>query len=127
MDNTSSSTPSTPLGVKPFPASDPAARPTSGDADEGPSDAASEAAAAPIVDGLLKRVTQSAHDAVDSVAAKMSSVADSLQGGAGKAGETRDEWLDAARTLIREHPIAAVAGAVVIGAALLNLRSSRDR
>jgi len=82
-------------------------------------------AAGPVVDGLIKRVTQSAHDAVDSVAAKLSAVTDGLQGGVDKAGETRDEWLEAARDAIRQHPFAAVAGAALIGAALLSLRSSR--
>ena len=82
-------------------------------------------ASAPIVDGLIKRATQSAHDAVDTVAAKVSSVADGLQGGVDKVGDTRDEWIESARDAIRQHPFAAIAGALVIGAALLSLRSSR--
>ncbi len=88
-----------------------------------PTDA--EAAAAPIVDRLIKRATSSAHDAVDSVAAKVSSLTDGLQDGASKVGDTRDEWIESARDLIRQHPFAAVAGALVIGAALLSLNSSR--
>ena len=89
----------------------------------GPSEAV--AAAAPIVDRIIKRATTSAHDAVDSVAAKVSSLTDGLQGGAAKAGDTRDEWVGAARDAIREHPFATVAGALVVGAALLSLLSSR--
>jgi hypothetical protein len=41
-------------------------------------------------------------------------------------GDKRDEWIESARDAIRQHPFAAVAGALVIGAALLSLRSSRD-
>ena len=127
MDNTTSSTPSTTSGTTPFPASDTAKTSNAPSASTGntapakPADTA--AAAAPLVDGLLKRVTQSAHDAVDNVAAKVSSVADGLQGGVDKVGDTRDEWIESARDAIRQHPFAAVAGALVIGAALLSLRS----
>lgn len=87
------------------------------------SDAA--AAAAPIVDRLIKRAASSAHDAVDSVAAKVSSLTDGLQDGVAHAGDTRDEWVEAARDAIRQHPFATVAGALVVGAALLSLLSSR--
>lgn len=87
------------------------------------SDAA--ASAAPIVDRLIKRAASSAHDAVDSVAAKVSSLSDGLQDGVAHAGDTRDEWVEAARDAIREHPFATVAGALVIGAALVSLISSR--
>ena len=130
MDNTPSSTtpnPTASSGSTPFPtdATKPAtaANASNDTAVARPADAK---AAAPIVDGLIKRVTQSAHDAVDSVAAKVSSVTDGLQGSVDKVGDTRDEWLESARDAIRQHPFAAVAGALVIGAALLSLRSSRD-
>lgn len=83
------------------------------------------AAAVPIVDRIIRRATSSAHGAVDSVAAKVNSLTDGLQDGAAKAGDTRDEWLEAARDAIRQHPLATVAGALVVGAALLSLVSSR--
>ena len=135
MDNNTttptSNTPATNTGSTPFPASNAnnANKPAASNAPADGKDASAEAkAAAPVVDGLLKRVTQSAHDAVDSVAVKVSSVADGLQGGVDKAGDTRDEWIESARDVIRQHPFATVAGALVIGAALLSLRSSsRDR
>ncbi len=135
MDNTTSpnSTTNAPSNapVTPFPASSGAsgtARPADANKPDGatatqPADAA--AAAAPVVDRLIKRVTSSAHDAVDSVAAKVSSLTDGLQGGVSKVGDTRDEWIESARDAIRQHPFAAVAGALVIGAALLSLSSSR--
>ena len=121
MDNThtpisSASTPFPTDSTKPVPAG-PAI-----DADVKTAEARSTA---PLADGLIKRVTQSAHDAVDSMAAKVSSVTDGLQGGVDKVGDTRDEWIESARDAIRQHPFAAVAGALVIGAALLSLSSSR--
>jgi hypothetical protein len=140
MDNTTSSqniaNGRTAAPVTPFPAGDgnggstsSAAANTNGDAaasNTPPADTAdAAAAAAPIVDRLIKRATSSAHSAVDSVAAKVTSLTGGLQDGVSRAGDTRDEWLESARDAIREHPFAAVAGALVIGAALLSLNSSR--
>ncbi len=85
------------------------------------------AAAVPVVEGLIDRATRSAHAAVDSVSGKVSSLADGLRDRVDGVGDTRDEWIESAREAIRQHPFAAVAGAVLIGAALLSLRSSRDR
>jgi len=125
MDNPTTPTAATP-STTPFPSSDastPAAAATPAKAEVAPETSAK--AAAPVVDSLIKRVAQSAHDAVDSVAAKVSSVTDGLQGGVDKASDTRDEWIESARDAIRQHPFAAVAGALVVGAALLSLRSAR--
>ncbi len=129
MDNTTaptSTTPATASSATPFPTD--TARPTPATSNAAPATGGADAkAAAPLVDGLIKRVTQSAHAAVDGLAAKVSSVTDGLQGGVDKVGDRRDEWVESARDAIRQHPLAAVAGALVIGAALLSLRSSRDR
>ncbi len=129
MDNTTApntSTPSTLSGSTPFPSSDDN-KPASSTAPTRAADASADAKeAASTVDRVIKRVTQGAHDAVDSVAAKVSSVTDGLQGGVDKAGDTRDAWIESARDAIRQHPFAAVGGALLIGAALLSLRSSRD-
>jgi ElaB/YqjD/DUF883 family membrane-anchored ribosome-binding protein len=134
MDNTTSPTttnPGTSSGSTPFPteATKPATATIAVNAgtDAAGTNPADAKAVAPIVDGLIKRVTQRAHDAVDSVAAKVSAVTDGLQGGVDKVGDTRDEWIESARDAIRQHPFAAVASALVIGAALLSLRSSSDR
>ena len=114
----------------PFPASSdasggmrPSAAANAQDAAAAKPDAAT--AAAPIVDRLIKRAASSAHEAVDTVAAKVSSLTDGLQDGVAHAGDTRDEWVEAARDAIRQHPFATVAGALVVGAALLSLVSSR--
>jgi hypothetical protein len=132
-NNTTSSTPTTPAAssaATPFPTdaarSATAPAPANANGELAATKPADAKAAAPIVDSLIKRATQGAHDAVDSVAAKVSSVAEGLQGGVDKVGDTRDEWLESARDAIRQHPFAAVASALVIGAALLSLRSSRD-
>jgi hypothetical protein len=102
------------------------AAPATGAKDSGSSKPADAiAAAAPVVERLIKRATDSAHGAVDSMAAKVSSLTDGLQDGVSKVGDTRDEWLDSARDAIREHPFLAVAGGLLIGAALLSLNSSR--
>ena len=90
-------------------------------------DSGAAASAAPVVDSLLKRVTQTAHEAVDGVAAKISSTVDGIQGGVSKVGDTRDEWVESAREAIRQHPFAAIGTAVLIGLALRSLTSSRDR
>jgi hypothetical protein len=82
-------------------------------------------AAAPKVDRLIERATRSAHDAVDSVAQKVTSLSAGLRDGASKPGEVADEWLEAARDAVRLHPLATVAGALVIGAALLSLAPAR--
>jgi ElaB/YqjD/DUF883 family membrane-anchored ribosome-binding protein len=134
MDNNTSPTNTTngpaSAPVTPFPASSGTARPASASKPDDASATApktgdAEAAAAPIVDRLIKRATSSAHDAVDGLAAKVSSLTDGLQDGVSKVGDTRDEWIESARDAIRQHPFAAVAGALVIGAALLSLSSSR--
>jgi hypothetical protein len=129
MDNmtTTSATPASAAGTTLFPtdAAKPAPATTSNNAaTTAPADGK---ATAPLVDSLITRVTQGAHDAVDALAAKVSSVTDGWQGGVDKVSDTRDEWVESARDAIRQHPLAAVAGALLIGAALLSLRSSRDR
>jgi hypothetical protein len=115
----------------PFPASNAMSDGATGSASEGaksmPANVARDGAAdaAPFVDGLIKRAAAGAHAAIDSVAGKASSLNDGLHGGVSRVGETRDEWIEAARDAIRQHPFAAVAGALVVGAALLSLGSSR--
>ncbi len=84
-------------------------------------------AAAPEAGGLLQRLTQRAHDVVDSAADRISSTVDGLQGGVANAGNTRDEWVESAREAIRLHPFAAVGTAVLLGLALHTLSTSRDR
>jgi hypothetical protein len=136
MDNTTSPTtadPATPSAVTPFPASNatndgPAVdtRNAGDGADGTPANRAEDGGgAAPLVDGLIKRAAAGAHAAIDSMAGKASSLNDGLHGGVSRVGATRDEWIESARDAIRQHPFAAVAGALLVGAALLSLGSSR--
>ena len=84
------------------------------------------AASTPLVDGLLRRATQGAHDVIDGLAAKASAVASGAQDKVDHVTDTRDAWIESARDAIRQHPFLAVGGALLVGAALLSLNSSRD-
>ncbi len=83
-------------------------------------DAAKDAA-----DTLLSRVTQSAHDVIDGLSAKVSGVTSGAQDKVDQALQARDEWTTAARDAVREHPLLALGGALLVGAALNALLSSR--
>ena len=61
------------------------------------------------------------------MSSRISSTIDGLQGGVSNVGDTRDEWLESAREAVRQHPFAAIGGAVLVGLALHSLMSSRDR
>jgi len=111
----------------PFPVAGQQTSAGDGAADSRQPDANAAASAVPVVDSLLKRVTQRAHEAVDGVADRISSTVEGLQGGVARAGDSRDEWLESAREAIRQHPFAAIGTAVLVGLALRSLSSSRDR
>lgn len=80
-----------------------------------------DAAAASPVQQLFKRVVDGAHDTVDGAAAKVAPVVD----GIAKVSDTRNEWVGAARDVIREHPFTAIVGALLVGAAYVSLTGSR--
>jgi hypothetical protein len=69
------------------------------------------------------RLTDGTHDAVDRAAAKVAPVVDGIS----KASDTKDQWIAATRDAIREHPFAAVATALLVGAAGIGLISSKNR
>ena len=79
---------------------------------------------APVIDGVQAKVDGVRH-AVDSARDTVANGQQSLQDGVDKLVDTKDEWIGAARTAIREHPFAAVATALLIGAAYVSLGSSR--
>jgi len=85
----------------------------------------------------MRRVVQGAHEAVDRIADKaipaverlrgsVNEASDALHQRANQAAELRDEWTESLRTTIREHPIAAVAAALAVGALLARLTASDD-
>jgi ElaB/YqjD/DUF883 family membrane-anchored ribosome-binding protein len=76
--------------------------------------------------GLLKQVVQGAHTTIDRLAdraepgvqqlgERASAAEDALREKADQLSGTRDEWLDGARTSIRDNPLVAVAAAVTLG------------
>jgi ElaB/YqjD/DUF883 family membrane-anchored ribosome-binding protein len=77
----------------------------------------------------LNRIADTAHDAVDrfadSAAPKVRQLGESMAGAeaalhekADQLGRARDEWAEGLRGTVRSHPLAAVAGAAVLGAVI---------
>lgn len=90
----------------------------------------------PTSDGLVDRLMQGAHEAVDRVGAKAGpaleklsesagSARDGLEERAGQLAQVPDEVAASARTYVREHPLTALAVAVMIGALAANLLRMR--
>ncbi len=127
MDSTPSTTTPSQTNTTSFPTANKPSAPNATASSRQQPDLKVAQAAAPETDSLLKRMTQRAHDAVDSVSERIGSTVGGVQGGVAKAGETRDEWVESAREAIRQHPFAAIGTAVLIGLALRSLTSSRDR
>jgi len=94
----------------------------------------------------LARAAAGAHRAVDSTVEKVAPVVDavhdrvesakaSVQGAKDQVYKLRDdarqaqdaaaEWIGAARGAVREHPLAAMFGALLVGAAIVSVTSRR--
>ena len=84
----------------------------------------------------MNRVVQGAHQAVDRIAERaapvverlkshMSGASDSMHTSVEQWSAMQDEWVETARTTVREHPIASLAAAVAAGVVLSKLLSSR--
>jgi hypothetical protein len=94
----------------------------------------------------LARAAAGAHRAVDSTVERVAPVVDavhdkvesakaSVQGARNQVYKLRDEaqqaqdtaaaWIGAARDTVRGHPLAAMAGALLVGAAIVSLTSNR--
>jgi ElaB/YqjD/DUF883 family membrane-anchored ribosome-binding protein len=87
-------------------------------------------------DRTLERLVQGAHQAVDSLAAKAGPAVERLKSSMGSASESmheradqlnamQEEWIESARTTVREHPLASLAAAVAVGMLISRLTSSR--
>jgi ElaB/YqjD/DUF883 family membrane-anchored ribosome-binding protein len=87
-------------------------------------------------DDTIARVKQTAHDTVDRLADKaapaiervkssMSGMSDSMHARGEQLAEMQEQWMESARTTVREHPLAAVGVAVVAGMVLSKMLSSR--
>jgi ElaB/YqjD/DUF883 family membrane-anchored ribosome-binding protein len=84
----------------------------------------------------MERVVQGAHQAVDRMAEKAAPAVERLRGHVGGATEhlqsrtsrvmaMEEEWIEATRACVREHPIASIGVAVLAGMVLNKLTSSR--
>lgn len=85
-------------------------------------------------DETMSRVVQGAHQAVDRLAEKATPVVERLKGtlsgatqslhsGTDQLSAMQEEWVETARTTVREHPIASVLTAVAAGVLLSKLMS----
>jgi ElaB/YqjD/DUF883 family membrane-anchored ribosome-binding protein len=83
----------------------------------------------------VDRAAQTAHEAIDRLAAKAGPAIDRLRGTANTASETlrakadqfgelEEQWVESARTYVRENPLAAVGIAVAVGLLIGKLTSS---
>lgn len=119
----------TPTSSNPFPTSD--APPTGGDVG-GMSGMTSGVSSSDTVN----RVVQGAHEAVDRIAERaapvverlkssMTGASDSMHSGVEQFSAMQEEWIETARTTVREHPIAALGAAVLAGMVLSKILSSR--
>jgi len=89
-------------------------------------------AAGNATDSLVHRAAQSAHEAIDRLAAKAGpavekartfagSATESLQARADRLGELEDEWIEASREYVRANPLTAVAVGVLAGVVISKL------
>jgi ElaB/YqjD/DUF883 family membrane-anchored ribosome-binding protein len=64
---------------------------------------------------LLNKVVQGAHDAIDRLAEKATPALDGMNTHADQFKAMEEEWVQTARSTVRDHPLAAVGAAVVFG------------
>lgn len=79
-------------------------------------------------DGLVDRLMQGAHAAVERVGTKAAPALEklhSLEARAGQLAQVQGEVIDSARSYVRERPFTALAAAVLIGALAANLLRMR--
>jgi ElaB/YqjD/DUF883 family membrane-anchored ribosome-binding protein len=90
----------------------------------------------PTADRTMERVAQTAHQAVDRIADSAAPAVEKLRSGVDQAADVlhtqvdklsdmQKEWVDAARTAVRDHPLASVAIGVAAGMLLTRLLSTR--
>lgn len=72
----------------------------------------------------FERVVSGAHEAVDTAAESVAQAADRLRSQAQRFTEIEREYAEAARNRVREHPLSAIAAALLLGV-LIGRVSSR--
>ena len=91
----------------------------------------SEKAAPPVV-GLLNHAVQGAHDTIDRLAdsaapaarqlgAQVSAAGDAIHAKTGQLRDTRDEWVESARSTVRGSPLVSIAAAFALGAVIARI------
>jgi ElaB/YqjD/DUF883 family membrane-anchored ribosome-binding protein len=75
--------------------------------------------------GGIDRLTSTAHDAVERATSAAATAADTLGVKGRELLDARDEWMDATRVYVREHPLAALGVALAAGYLLSRILSSR--
>ncbi|MGQ0545889.1 MAG: DUF883 family protein [Betaproteobacteria bacterium] len=63
----------------------------------------------------VDRLAQSAHDTVDRAAQTVSSVADRVGEKVDELYSLQEDWVEAGREYVREHPVAAIGMALAAG------------
>ena len=87
-------------------------------------------------DEIMERVVQGAHKAVDRVAEKAAPAVERLKQRVDGAAETvhsqtermnamQEEWIEASRACVRNHPLTSIGVAVLAGMVLSRMMSSR--
>lgn len=86
----------------------------------------------PVANDVVGRIAQSAHSTIDRIASQAAPVADRLQQNLGGAGEklhqrvddvrqSGEEWMKSLRCTVRDHPLAAVGTAMLLGMLIVRL------
>lgn len=68
----------------------------------------------PAAADLMKQAVQGAHETIDRIAGGAAPAVQQL-------GEKRDEWVDGARTTVRNNPLVSVAAAFALGALIARI------
>ena len=75
----------------------------------------------------IERVSDGAHRAVDQAASRAGAIADRFGEKADELMEMKEDWVEAARGYVREHPVAALGVALAAGYVMSAiLRGGRD-
>ncbi len=75
--------------------------------------------------GGIDRLTSTAHDAVERATSAAATAAEQLDAKGRQLMAAREEWMDASRVYVREHPLAALGVALAAGYLLSRILSSR--
>jgi ElaB/YqjD/DUF883 family membrane-anchored ribosome-binding protein len=92
--------------------------------------------ASPAAVGVLNKAVQGAHDGIDRLAdraapavqglgERLAAAEEALREKADRLRDARDQWVDRARSTVRERPLSALAAALAVGAVLAVLMRSR--